>query len=55
MLYHNIVGVCWFGGWACCDEVVRETALAGISIYSVGDKVDGFLGNNMIVGHGDSL
>ena len=55
MLYLNIVGVCWFGGWACCDEVVREPALAGIPIYSVGDEVDGFLGNDMGAGHGDSL
>ena len=55
MLYLNIVDVCWFGGWACCDEVVREPALAGIPIYSVGDDVDGLLGNYMGAVHGDSL
>ena len=55
MLYLNIIGVCWFGGWACCDEVIRETALAGIPIYSVGDEVDGFLRNDVGAGHGDSL
>ena len=55
MLYLNIVGVCWFGGWDFCDEVVREPALAGIPIYSVGDKVDGLLGNDMGAGHGYSL
>ena len=55
MLYLNIVGVVWFGSWACCDEVVREPSLAGIPIYSVGDEVDGFLGNDMGAGHRDSL
>ena len=55
MLYLNIVCVCWFGGWACCDEVVREPAISGISIYSVGEEVDGFLGNDIGAGHGESL
>ena len=55
MLYLIILGICWFGGWSCCDEVVRETSLAGIPINSVGDEVDGFLGNDVGAGHGDSL
>ena len=55
MLYLNIVGVCWFGGWDCCDEVVREPALVGTPIYTVCDEVDGFLGNYTGAGHGDSL
>ena len=55
MLYLNIVGVCGFGGWACFDEVIREPLLSGIPVYSVGDEVDGFLGNDMGAGHGDSL
>ena len=55
MLYLSIVGVCWFGGWACSDEVIREPEIAGILIYIVGDEVDGFLGNDVGAGHGDSL
>ena len=51
----KIVGICWFVGWDCCDEVVRETSIAGINIYSVGDEVDGFLGTDMGAAHGDFL
>ena len=29
--------------------------IAGIPIYIVGDEVDGFLGNDVGAGHGDSL
>ena len=43
------------GGWACGDEVVREPAIAGIPLEIVGDKVDGFLVNDVGAGHGDSL
>ena len=55
MLYLNTVGVCWFGCWACGDEVVRDPAISGIPIYIFGDEVDGFLGNYMGAGHGESL
>ena len=46
----NIVDICWFGGWDCSDEVVRDPAVAGIPIYIFGDVIDGFLGNDMGAG-----
>ena len=55
MLKLNIVGVGWFFGWAGGDEVAGETVIAGIPIDIVGDEVDGFLGNYVGAGHGDSL
>ena len=55
MLQLNIIGVGWFCGWAGGDEVVGEPAIAGIPIDISDDEVDGFLGNDVGAGHGDSF
>ena len=55
MIQLNIVGVGWFCSWSGGDEVIGETEIAGIPIDIAGDKVDGFLGNDLGEGHGDSL
>ena len=55
MIHLKIVDIGWFCGWAGGDEVVREPAISGIPIDIAGDEVDGFLGNDVVAGHGDSL